>query len=70
MPDIPNPLLCDVSSDSAKRHSTALTDGPDRAAARGMLKAIGFGPPRDLRPWSGAEARAPARRRDAGTAPA
>ncbi len=30
------------SSDPAKRHSAALTDGPDRAAARGMLKAIGF----------------------------
>jgi hypothetical protein len=29
-------------SDPAKRHSAALTDGPDRAAARGMLKAIGF----------------------------
>ena len=29
-------------SDPAKRHSHALTDGPDRAAARAMLKAIGF----------------------------
>jgi dihydroxy-acid dehydratase len=29
-------------SDPAKRHSAALTDGPDRAAARAMLKAIGF----------------------------
>ena len=29
-------------SDPAKRHSAALTDGPDRAGARGMLKAIGF----------------------------
>jgi len=29
-------------TDPAKRHSSALTDGPDRAAARGMLKAIGF----------------------------
>ncbi len=29
-------------TDPAKRHSAALTDGPDRAAARGMLKAIGF----------------------------
>lgn len=28
--------------DPAKRHSAALTEGPDRAAARGMLKAIGF----------------------------
>src|SRR6185295_3612324 len=26
----------------AKRHSAALTDGPDRAGARSMLKAIGF----------------------------
>ncbi len=32
----------DRPSDPAKRHSSALTDGPDRAAARGMLKAIGF----------------------------
>jgi dihydroxy-acid dehydratase len=29
-------------TDPAKRHSKALTDGPDRAAARAMLKAIGF----------------------------
>jgi dihydroxy-acid dehydratase len=29
-------------TDPAKRHSTALTDGPDRAGARSMLKAIGF----------------------------
>ena len=29
-------------SDPAKRHSAALTDGPDRAAARAMLKGIGF----------------------------
>jgi dihydroxy-acid dehydratase len=29
-------------SDPAKRHSAALTDGPDRAGARSMLKAIGF----------------------------
>ena len=29
-------------TDSAKRHSHALTDGPDRAPARAMLKAIGF----------------------------
>jgi len=28
--------------DGAKRHSHALTDGPDRAPARTMLKAIGF----------------------------
>jgi dihydroxy-acid dehydratase len=31
-----------VTSDPAKRHSAALTDGPDRAGARSMLKAIGF----------------------------
>ena len=32
----------DQVSDPAKRHSAALTDGPDRAGARAMLKAIGF----------------------------
>ena len=32
----------DQASDPAKRHSAALTDGPDRAGARAMLKAIGF----------------------------
>ncbi len=32
----------DRPSDPAKRHSAALTDGPDRAGARGMLKAVGF----------------------------
>jgi dihydroxy-acid dehydratase len=36
MPDAPS------TSDPAKRHSAALTDGPDRAAARAMLKAVGF----------------------------
>ena len=36
MPDAPS------TSDPAKRHSAALTDGPDRAGARAMLKAIGF----------------------------
>jgi dihydroxy-acid dehydratase len=40
MPDRSHPY--DQPSDPAKRHSTALTDGPDRAAARAMLKAIGF----------------------------
>jgi len=40
--DVPRPLPYDLPSDPAKRHSKALTDGPDRAAARGMLKAIGF----------------------------
>ncbi len=29
-------------TDPAKRHSHALTDGPDRAGARAMLKAVGF----------------------------
>jgi dihydroxy-acid dehydratase len=32
----------DVATDPAKRHSAVLTDGPDRAPARAMLKAIGF----------------------------
>jgi dihydroxy-acid dehydratase len=32
----------DRPSDPAKRHSAAITDGPDRAPARAMLKAIGF----------------------------
>jgi dihydroxy-acid dehydratase len=40
MPDRAHPY--DQPSDPAKRHSAALTDGPDRAAARAMLKAIGF----------------------------
>ena len=35
-----NPYL--RPSDPAKRHSAALTDGPDRAPARAMLKGIGF----------------------------
>jgi dihydroxy-acid dehydratase len=30
------------TSDPAKRHSATITDGPDRAGARAMLKAIGF----------------------------
>ncbi|MFP5353481.1 MAG: dihydroxy-acid dehydratase [Actinomycetota bacterium] len=30
------------ASDPAKRHSSALTDGPDRAPARAMLKGTGF----------------------------
>ena len=42
MPETPNPLPYDLPSNPDKRHSAALTDGPDRAAARGMLKAIGF----------------------------
>ena len=32
----------DLPSDPAKRHSAALTDGPDRAGARAMLKGTGF----------------------------
>ena len=31
-----------TTSDPAKRHSAAITDGPDRAGARAMLKAVGF----------------------------
>jgi dihydroxy-acid dehydratase len=30
------------ATDPAKRHSAAITDGPDRAGARSMLKAVGF----------------------------
>ena len=37
-----NQLPYDRPSDPAKRHSAVLTDGPDRAGARAMLKAIGF----------------------------
>ena len=40
MPSTTHPY--DRPTDPAKRHSAALTDGPDRAAARAMLKAIGF----------------------------
>src|ERR1051326_7766153 len=32
----------DRPADPAKRHSAAITDGPDRAAARSMLKGVGF----------------------------
>jgi dihydroxy-acid dehydratase len=46
MPDSPAPATSahpyGRPTDPAKRHSAALTDGPDRAAARAMLKAIGF----------------------------
>ena len=35
-------LPYDRPTDPGKRHSHALTDGPDRAAARAMLKAVGF----------------------------
>jgi dihydroxy-acid dehydratase len=40
MPERSHPY--DTPSDPAKRHSAALTDGPERAGARAMLKAIGF----------------------------
>src|SRR3989337_677746 len=40
MPERPHPY--DQPSDPAKRISATLTDGPDRAPARAMLKAIGF----------------------------
>jgi dihydroxy-acid dehydratase len=36
------PLPYDQPSDPAKRRSSVLTDGPDRAPARAMLKAVGF----------------------------
>jgi dihydroxy-acid dehydratase len=42
MPDPTRPNPYDRPSDPAKRHSAALTDGPDRAGARSMLKAVGF----------------------------
>jgi dihydroxy-acid dehydratase len=46
MPDSPAPATSvhpyQRPTDPAKRHSATLTDGPDRAAARAMLKAIGF----------------------------
>src|SRR5689334_7118611 len=32
----------DQPSDPAKRHSATITDGPDRAGARSMLKAVGL----------------------------
>ena len=35
-------LPYDLPTDPAKRQSAVLTDGPDRAPARAMLKAIGF----------------------------
>src|SRR5688500_19220789 len=35
-------LPYDLPSSPLKRQSAALTDGPDRAPARAMLKAIGF----------------------------
>src|SRR5947207_8535352 len=38
MPDLPY----GKATDPAKRHAAGLTDGPDRAGARSMLKAVGF----------------------------
>ncbi len=43
----------DRPSDPAKRRSAALTDGPDRAGARAMLKAVGFGDDDLARPLVG-----------------
>src|SRR5919112_1779315 len=37
-----HPLPYGRPTDPGKRHSHLLTDGPDRAAARAMLKAVGF----------------------------
>jgi dihydroxy-acid dehydratase len=37
-----HPLPYARPTDPGKRHSHALTDGPDRAGARAMLKAVGF----------------------------
>src|SRR5437762_14148002 len=31
-----------MATNGAKRHSAAITDGPDRAGARSMLKGVGF----------------------------
>ncbi len=42
MPDQPPTHPYDRPTDPAKRHSATLTDGPYRAPARAMLKAIGF----------------------------
>src|SRR4026209_567365 len=41
-PPWPMPAPFALPSDPAKRVSAALTDGPDRAGARAMLKAVGF----------------------------
>ena len=46
-------LPYDRPSDPAKRHSAALTDGPDRAGRAGMLKAVGFTDEDLAKPWSG-----------------
>ncbi len=42
MPDSSSTHPYDRPTDPAKRQSAALTDGPDRAGARAMLKAVGF----------------------------
>jgi dihydroxy-acid dehydratase len=39
---VDRPLPYARPTDPGKRHSHALTDGPDRAGARAMLKAVGF----------------------------
>jgi dihydroxy-acid dehydratase len=38
----PTRILGDQQTVNAKRRSSALTDGPDRAGARAMMKAVGF----------------------------
>ena len=43
----------DRPSDPAKRNSAVMTDGPERAAARSMLKAIGFTDEDIARPFIG-----------------
>ncbi len=43
----------DRPSDPAKRNSAVMTDGPERAAARAMLKAIGFTDEDIARPFIG-----------------
>jgi dihydroxy-acid dehydratase len=66
MPDQPNPTSSSPSADGAngttpydwphnpaKRHSGPLTDGPDRAPSRSMLKAIGFTDDEMARPLIG-----------------
>ena len=42
MSDSNRPIPDGRPTNPAKRHSAALTDGPERAAARSMLKAVGF----------------------------
>ena len=52
----------DATSDPAKRHSAALTDGPDRAPARAMLKGDRASPTRTSRGRSSASRRRGSRR--------